>query len=83
MTSIKDKLASSVRQAKSAKNSKVSKTPAAKPITARGAKGAKQGGGAPDSKREVAIAQRPQEKKASQEPVSSTQALFPDRVWPD
>ena len=86
MTSIKDKLASSVRQAKSATPSK---TAAAKPLAAKpaaprpAAKGAKQTSTQPAPARQAAAPARIQGTGANLEPASSAQALFPDRVWPD
>lgn len=81
MTSIKDKLASSVRQAKSATPSKAA---AAKPAAPRpAAKGAKQTSTQPVPARQAAAPARIQGTGANLEPASSAQALFPDRVWPD
>ncbi|MDE2130176.1 MAG: hypothetical protein KGJ74_10960 [Betaproteobacteria bacterium] len=81
MTSIKDKLASSVRQAKSATPSKAA---AAKPAAPRpAAKGAKQTSTQPAPARQAAAPARIQGTGANLEPASSAQALFPDRVWPD
>ena len=76
MTSIKDKLASSVRQAKSATPSK-----SAAPRVAAG--GAKQTKTQAELARPATIPARNQGTAANLEPASSTHVLFPDRVWPD
>lgn len=76
MTSIKDKLASSVRQAKSTTPSK-----AAAPRAA--AEDTKQTNIQAKPVHQTAAPARSQSTVANPEPASSAQALFPDRVWPD
>lgn len=77
MTSIKDKLTSSVRQAKSTTPSKATTPRAAAEDTKQTniqAKPVRQVTGPARSQNTVA---------KNSEPASSAQALFPDRVWPD
>jgi len=82
MTSIKDKLSSSVRQAKSGAHSKsAAHSKAAAPRTA--AKDTKQTNTRSEPARQAAAPARTQGTGANLEPVTSAQALFPDRVWPD
>lgn len=76
MTSIKDKLASSVRQAKSTTPSKATTPRAA-------AEDTKQTNIQAKPVRQVTGPARSQNTVANSEPASSAQALFPDRVWPD
>jgi hypothetical protein len=74
MTSIKDKLANSVRQAKTgaepapaAEKAEANKTPRSTPVA---------------STKEASAAPAPADSLAA-EPPSSVQELFPDRIWPD
>lgn len=76
MTSIKDKLASSVHQAKSTTPSKATAPRAA-------AEDTKQTNIQAEPARQTAAPARSQSTVANPEPASSAQALFPDRVWPD
>lgn len=72
MTSIKDKLASSVRQAKTgaepapAEKTETRKTPRSASTTAK-----------------AAAAKRGPAESLAAEPPDSKQELFPDRIWPD
>lgn len=75
MTSIKDKLASSVRQAKPTTPSKAVAPRAA-------AEDIKQTNIQAEPIRQTAAVPS-QSAGANPEPASSAQALFPDRVWPD
>jgi|GEM_PF-2213875 len=81
MTSIKDKLASSVRQAKSATPTKGAAGKAAAPRAA--AKDTKHTNTQFEPAHQTAAPARTQSIGANLEPASSAQALFPDRVWPD
>lgn len=72
MTSIKDKLASSVRQAKTA----------AEPASADKAAAHKTPPSATTAAKAAAAAPAPADSLAA-EPPSSVQVLFPDRIWPD
>lgn len=76
MTSIKDKLASSVRQAKSTTPSKSAAPRAA-------AEDTRQTNLQAEPARQTAAPARSQNTVANPEPASSAQVLFPDRVWPD
>lgn len=82
MTSIKDKLASSVRQAKTAADSapNADKTEADK--TPRSASATKAAAVEPASADSQAAEPAPADSLAA-EPPSSVQELFPDRIWPD
>lgn len=71
MTSIKDKLASSVRQAKTG----AEPTPEEKTETRKTARSA-------STTAKAATAKRAPESLAA-EPPDSKQELFPDRIWPD
>lgn len=76
MTSIKDKLASSVRQAKS--------TPPSKSAAPRAAaEDTKQTNLQAEPACHTAAPAHNQSTVANPEPASSAQVLFPDRVWPD
>lgn len=81
MTSIKDKLASSVRQAKAAAPSKGAKP--SRGAKRAPAKEARQASTPPEPERQPAAPARVKGAAENQEPATSTQALFPDRVWPD
>lgn len=75
MTSIKDKLASSVRQAKTGAESAPAEKAEARSKKPR-----------PDSgvSKPAAAKPAPKEKKTlADEPPESVQELFPDRIWPD
>lgn len=76
MTSIKDKLASSVRQAKST-------TPSEAAAPRAAAEDTKQTNIQAESARQTAAPAPSQSTGANPEQASSVQALFPDRVWPD
>lgn len=78
MTSIKDKLASSVRQAKSTTPSKVTASRAAAEDT-----DTKQTNIQAEPAQQTTAPAHSQSTVANPEPASSAQALFPDRVWPD
>lgn len=72
MTSIKDKLASSVRQAKTG----------AEPTPAEKAETRKKPRSASATTKATAAKPVPPESLAA-EPPDSRQELFPDRIWPD
>ncbi|MEH6952403.1 hypothetical protein V4R08_13875 [Nitrobacter sp. NHB1] len=72
MTSIKDKLASSVRQAKTAADSAPNADKAEVHKTSRSASATKAAAAEPAPADSLAA-----------EPPSSVQELFPDRIWPD
>lgn len=84
MTSIKDKLASSVRQAKSTTPSKAAAPRAAAEDTKQtNTEDTKQTNIQAKPVRQTAAPARSQNTVANPEPASSAQVLFPDRVWPD
>lgn len=78
MTSIKDKLASSVRQAKTG----AEPTPAEEPTAAEKAETRKKPRSASATTKATAAKPGPTESPAA-EPPDSQQVLFPDRIWPD
>jgi hypothetical protein len=72
MTSIKDKLASSVRQAKTG----AEPTPEEKTETRKTARSA-------STTAKAATAKRAPTESLAAEPPDSKHELFPDRIWPD
>lgn len=87
MSSIKDKLTQSVRQARSSQPAQAAAGSAprsgaapARKVTEKPASAAKA---APAAKPTTQMASRPKAVSLAVEPVSSATTLFPQRVWPD